>query len=1032
MSYLKDREIWLSKVPTGNPPAGFFWKFIRNGKVVVRDSSGNDQMMIATNGSQAITGSLIVTGGITGTISSASYVQYSNVANKPTLVSGSGQISFNGITNKPTLVSGSSQVTYSGLTGIPSGIVSGSAQVAQFGYATTSTNTFQGNQVITGSLFITQNLVVAGSSSIQYITSSNLDIADNIITVNTFNPSIRFGGLGVIDSGSSPQVSGSILFDSIRDQWIFVHQNQSTVTSSVVLMGPETYNNLGNETYLTSNRLPKGSGVEHLRDSNITDTGTVVSVNSNTAVTGSFTVVSGSAVELQVTNTGVRLGSALTDVHIVTGSLGITGSLTVAGNSAGNTAVDTIRILNTNEGGGNLIVQNAYTTLGKIGIISEDVGSGTFNDGVFKVQLAADGTLQDRLTITSRGAATFSSSVTANSFSSVSAQFNPYTSVGSTASPVFQDAVLLGTTANLCKIQYGNEFQSTHGSYIRFQVNSASSQNTPTTALTLFPSGAAIFSNTVTATRGFFSSNAASDSTTALLANASTNDSSTYAALFGSLNAGYRMVVRADGNVGIGINSPGVRLVNSGATLASIPTLGSGTIGANAILSQNGLYGLYTGVAPEGWVWQQVQRNDSNTAVYSLILQPSGGNVGIGLTSPGTKLEVLSRAADADRTLPHNILTLTAEQGNAPYGGFGGAILFKNRSYISGLVESSRIRSVIYDDGAPNNFGGGLWFETTPTPGGTLTPSLVINYQGRVGIGTNTPSSRLQVVDAATQIEGLLNISNTHSGGGVYYPAAKIRNTRGDHSYGIISEFSIGSVGGTDRPSILFYSDAAAHSWTVGQVTSAWGPADSFGIGYRANNAPNTFTGWPTNYFTITTSGNIIIGSTTNYSDTRLSVISAGATSATYSFIAKNSTPSDLFIVRSDGLVGFPKINDFTTGNSPNTWINPSSSYGIYINTSSIRYKKDIVNYDKGLTVVNQLRPVYYKGKSEVDGDKQFAGFIAEEIDGLGLTEFVNYLEDGRPNSLSYPNMVVLLTKAIQEQQTLIESLKSRIEILEQ
>jgi hypothetical protein len=64
-----------------------------------------------------------------------------------------------------------------------------------------------------------------------------------------------------------------------------------------------------------------------------------------------------------------------------------------------------------------LVVQNFYTVLGKIGISSEDVGSGTFNDGVFKVQLAADGALQDRLTISSRGAATFSSSITAASLS---------------------------------------------------------------------------------------------------------------------------------------------------------------------------------------------------------------------------------------------------------------------------------------------------------------------------------------------------------------------------------------------------------------------------------------------------------------------------------------------------------------------------------------------------------------------------------------------------------------------------------------
>ena len=85
------------------------------------------------------------------------------------------------------------------------------------------------------------------------------------------------------------------------------------------------------------------------------------------------------------------------------------------------------------------------------------------------------------------------------------------------------------------------------------------------------------------------------------------------------------------------------------------------------------------------------------------------------------------------------------------------------------------------------------------------------------------------------------------------------------------------------------------------------------------------------------------------------------------------------------------------------------------------------------IDIVKKLTPVYYKSKSSVvDGDKQFAGFIAEDIHHLGLTEFVNYLEDGTtPNSLAYQNMVVLLTKAIQEQQVLIDALTTRIANLE-
>jgi hypothetical protein len=181
MSYLKDREIWLSSVPTGNPPAGYFWVFVQNGVLVVRDSNGVDKIMASTAGS------------IT-TAATASYVQYSNVANKPTLVSGSAQISFTGITNKPTLVSGSSQVTYSGLTGIPVGIVSGSDQIAGFGiFATTGSNQFNGSQAITGSLTVTGQ-VVAQTLNVQQVTSSIVYSSGSNIFGNSQSNTQQFTG----------------------------------------------------------------------------------------------------------------------------------------------------------------------------------------------------------------------------------------------------------------------------------------------------------------------------------------------------------------------------------------------------------------------------------------------------------------------------------------------------------------------------------------------------------------------------------------------------------------------------------------------------------------------------------------------------------------------------------------------------------------------------------------------------------------------------------------------------------------------
>ena len=107
-----------------------------------------------------------------------------------------------------------------------------------------------------------------------------------------------------------------------------------------------------------------------------------------------------------------------------------------------------------------------------------------------------------------------------------------------------------------------------------------------------------------------------------------------------------------------------------------------------------------------------------------------------------------------------------------------------------------------------------------------------------------------------------------------------------------------------------------------------------------------------------------------------------------------------------------------------------SSASGILQrSTSSLRYKNSVENATYGLTEVMQLRPVTYKGNN--DGDTVFGGFIAEEVHDIGLSQFVQYDEQNRPDALAYGNMVSLLTKAVQEQQAMIEDLKARIAVLE-
>ena len=242
-------------------------------------------------------------------------------------------------------------------------------------YATTGSNIFNGTQTITGSLFITENLTVLGSSSISYVSQSTLNIGTNLITVNAQNPSIRFGGIAVIDSGSSPQISGSYLFDSVQDRWIMIHQQTvgSALTSSIAIMGPETYNDLGNETTITLNRLVKGSSGasgEHISNSNISDTGTVVSINSATQITGSLGVTGASTFVSSVTADSLNIN---TSTVFVKASIADTLTATSIGS---------------NYNPGILNIQNKSVTNGNLSLIG-------FQDASAFINLAAFGAINE-------------------------------------------------------------------------------------------------------------------------------------------------------------------------------------------------------------------------------------------------------------------------------------------------------------------------------------------------------------------------------------------------------------------------------------------------------------------------------------------------------------------------------------------------------------------------------------------------------------------------------------------------------------
>ncbi len=147
----------------------------------------------------------------------------------------------------------------------------------------------KGTSVVSGSMRITGDLVVLGSSSFQTISSSIVNIGDNQIILNTFTPTVRFGGISVIDSGSVNE-TGSLWWDSQRNHWLYEHPSSSAApyNSAILISGPYNTGSLGNEIGLTSNRLTLAVGEDHISSSQIYVDNTTVAIPANLQVTGSF------------------------------------------------------------------------------------------------------------------------------------------------------------------------------------------------------------------------------------------------------------------------------------------------------------------------------------------------------------------------------------------------------------------------------------------------------------------------------------------------------------------------------------------------------------------------------------------------------------------------------------------------------------------------------------------------------------------------------------------------------------------------
>jgi hypothetical protein len=123
---------------------------------------------------------------------------------------------------------------------------------------------------------------------------------------------------------------------------------------------------------------------------------------------------------------------------------------------------------------------------------------------------------------------------------------------------------------------------------------------------------------------------------------------------------------------------------------------------------------------------------------------PSSGNVGIGTSSPGGKLEVQS---DVDNGIG-SPLRLTNMGANA-VGGAGTSISFNHKREDGSAENTARIVATSVADGT-NVRSGKLQFIVRTGPDGSDVNAMMINANGSVGIGTTSPTTKLHVVGDLT------------------------------------------------------------------------------------------------------------------------------------------------------------------------------------------------------------------------------------------------------------------------------------------
>jgi hypothetical protein len=329
-------------------------------------------------------------------------------------------------------------------------------------------------------------------------------------------------------------------------------------------------------------------------------------------------------------------------------------------------------------------------------------------------------------------------------------------------------------------------------------------------------------------------------------------------------------------------------------------------------------------------------------------------------------------------------------------------------------------------------------------------PRFLVKENGNVGIGYNTPSYKLHIVNEASKGLRVFNVG----------PGGTVASFGGYGDFQIDSEGAVagrfiikenGNVGiGDANPDAKFsISTNTTNSGnnTASFVDQAIGPNISHihygtsGDWYirsaaSAGKVVLQDSGGPVGIGTASPSFRLHIIDPAN-AGLRVQTNTAGGAVASFGEngefqIDGSGTNGGRLIVKANGNVGIGNVNPLdklnVNGNvslllagGGTTQVCQNNPFQLAVCSSSLRYKQNISGFGAGLNLVKRLSPITFNWKES--GMKDF-GLAAEEVEKIEPL-LVTYNSKGEVEGVKYDRVAVVLINAVKEQQKEIETLRN-------